>query len=685
MLPSLQRVLNDQDSSASIFAPPSNTNQRAQEEKHDLRVETRPVFAAIGNDSGAAVVKQNRPGITSNNTALAGSTKSAGKENVVAVAVAGEDPKPAPKRARVSKPAGPKKLRGNVGRLEYFKNMPLVIFSEICARLGLDDLLHLARVNDRFRRILMTKKNRHLWTSARKNSGLPPLKGTDFSDPEWASLIYDLTCVDCGRNRASFVDYYLRKRWCRECKDHDFLNIDSVRATCANDGDHLYEYTLRCTPSNPLVESLPWDMGTKTTIHYSYNDVVQTNDALEKLLPECSSECEEEDCDSYIEKKALYKSVVRLWIKHAAAARVDGAAHAKWAAEAEKNRISSMEEAKEQRRRDIEARLLALGYDKEDFWYREGTHRLVHQAKRLTDKIWSNISPTIISDVEDNQWNRQRAEASERRSEREYQVFKLRNGLIEQQPSLLDKSVFPSVETFLSFASVRPHWVSDEGERYDVDEDAWNASLPEIEAQVKESQYLNTVNRFHELGKQLLEARIPVPGLEELVKRASAVPVEGFKVKRSSDMTDLTREEMEPLFELYLASRVCRNEGCCQTFAFAEAWEHGEKRNGYWGRERHECGTSVRWMGIVAGIVREVGLDLVGVREEELKALGERFECWHCSAVLEKGKVLPIRTGELSWSMLLRHATQYHADIFRSPSVVPPGFVMPELRVMRGE
>lgn len=86
----------------------------------------------------------------------------------------------------------------------------------------------------------MAKKNRHLWTSARKNSGLPPLTATDFSDPAWASLLYDLTCVvsanlrlntlsmppadgdgppqDCDRNRASFVDYYIRKRWCKDCK-----------------------------------------------------------------------------------------------------------------------------------------------------------------------------------------------------------------------------------------------------------------------------------------------------------------------------------------------------------------------------------------------------------------------------------------------------------------------------------
>lgn len=145
------------------------------------------------------------------------------------------------------------------------------------------------------------------------------------------------------------------------------------------------------------------------------------------------------------------------------------------------------------------------------------------------------------------------------------------------------------------------------GERCSVDSGAWNASLPDINAAIKESQYLNKVNQLHQLPKQLLEAKILFVGLKKLIKR-SDIPTEQVRVKRNADMTDLIHSEMDLLFSLYLARAVCRSEGSCSTFPSADAWEHISQHPGYcWMREQHDCETPVDWMALVGKLVEEAG------------------------------------------------------------------------------
>lgn len=249
-------------------------------------------------------------------------------------------------------------------------------------------------------------------------------------------------------------------------------------------------------------------------------------------------------------------------------------------------------------------------------------------------------------------YKRKRAEAHERRDSRQSDVYKRRQGLIDGQATSFDKAVFPSHGAFLEYPSIRPHWASDEDELDQVDPDDWAASLPEITATIKENQYLNKVHKFHEFLKQLQEAGIPIVGLEELIKRSN-VPDDRYGSARKVDMTDMTHEEMDPIFALYLTRSVCRFAGCCSTFSFADAWEHKDQHGGYFGKEEHSCGTSLEWMALAGKLVEETGLDSTTVTEEELQELGAVFECRECKVAVKCGSVLPIKVGDLTWMELV--------------------------------
>lgn len=80
-----------------------------------------------------------------------------------------------------------------------------------------------------FRQVLMAPSSKSIWISARANVFLPDLEATDFSEAQYASLIFERNCHICGKNRASKVDYYLRVRWCQPCQKKNLLNMSRTR------------------------------------------------------------------------------------------------------------------------------------------------------------------------------------------------------------------------------------------------------------------------------------------------------------------------------------------------------------------------------------------------------------------------------------------------------------------------
>lgn len=76
----------------------------------------------------------------------------------------------------------------------------------------------MSRVSKQFRNIFMTKSSRSLWISARRNIALPDLQADDLSEPAYASLVFEKSCMVCGKGKAQIVELVLRVRYCKNCQ-----------------------------------------------------------------------------------------------------------------------------------------------------------------------------------------------------------------------------------------------------------------------------------------------------------------------------------------------------------------------------------------------------------------------------------------------------------------------------------
>ncbi|KAJ3866773.1 hypothetical protein EV359DRAFT_62066 [Lentinula novae-zelandiae] len=107
------------------------------------------------------------------------------------------------KRRRTKMPDEFRGVRGKLGLLEKLaRDVPLDIMFEIFCYLEPNDLINLARTTRDLRGILMSKSSELIWRTARSNlDGLPPLP-KDFSESQYADLLF---CTHCHINTRSFA------------------------------------------------------------------------------------------------------------------------------------------------------------------------------------------------------------------------------------------------------------------------------------------------------------------------------------------------------------------------------------------------------------------------------------------------------------------------------------------------
>lgn len=272
----------------------------------------------------------------------------------------------------------------------------------------------------------------------------------------------------------------------------------------------------------------------------------------------------------------------------------------------------------------------------------------------LRRTVWSTISDAIIEDVEKAAERRASAEAAQRSRVRAHFIRTLHDGLYKAEPTRLDHLLFPNCDDFLQLDSVRPHWQDDKRRRTTIDEAAWEAALPDVEADIEEAKHVNKVRRFHTLLKLLRRAKIPIDNLNELVER-STLPPHGCDFE-----TDITPEEMEPILSLYVAQTLCIHRDCSSTHSLFDVFGHEDDNHD---RSGSNSMLSYKWMRIVREVAEQVGLDVLEVTEEELEALGPAFECTDCAEVMVHSRwvgrdgvphaILPIKASDFTWSELV--------------------------------
>ncbi|KAF9000522.1 hypothetical protein BDZ89DRAFT_1082273 [Hymenopellis radicata] len=260
-----------------------------------------------------------------------------------------------------------KHVRGKRGILEKITDTPLDVLFEIFSYLEPLDLLRISRTTKDLRQLLMSKSSAFIWERARlATEGLPPIPD-DLNDPQYINLLFDKHCHECGNGFTQSVQWEARLRLCKNCLQSNSIMTANI--------EHLAQLSTRysdlaaITPKYILVTSSGRYSSKRTTYYHlaTYQrlaaESVKASDFRAWIAPK------------YGESMALStscKPYERCWLA-----------------------------LRDQRLSSILERLKADGWTEElkdaSTLDTVRSHKLVNQAKVLTDRIWDNIEPTLTA------------------------------------------------------------------------------------------------------------------------------------------------------------------------------------------------------------------------------------------------------------------------------------------------
>ncbi|CAE6475424.1 unnamed protein product [Rhizoctonia solani] len=314
-----------------------------------------------------------------------------------------------------------KQVRGKLGGLAGLVNMPIDIFTEITTHLLPIDIITLSRSNKSFRSLLMHRSSIHIWHSAMRNvRGLPPCP-PDLSEPHYLSLIFSKHCTMCGQPVRCRMDEILRVRFCVPCRDEHLVALNTIPWELHS----LIHHSSKIIPSKAR-----WG----PHIDYALKEEAHEVQRRHKEFEDSGNEL------AMVKWEVETKTVIRKRLEEAIAIQ-------EFLDIIENDREQELREIKTARRRDIEDRLVALGWDKRDMQFtynfpaRREWYALVERSRPLTERIWTNLQPKLIPILEANREARLEQEKSGRQSGRRLRLVHLLNDIKKNQTPTLDITV----------------------------------------------------------------------------------------------------------------------------------------------------------------------------------------------------------------------------------------------------
>ncbi|KAE9393656.1 hypothetical protein BT96DRAFT_923941 [Gymnopus androsaceus JB14] len=258
-------------------------------------------------------------------------------------------------------------------------NAPLDIFFEIFMHLDPGDLLRLARTSKNLRNVLMSKSSESAWRAARSNvdHGLPPLPD-DLSEPQYAHLVFsDSYCHNCLRQRkCEKVLWVLQMRCCKTCASHLLTTLDKVKESL-NVDDRLADVIPYVFVAGHEIDKRP---------HYMSYRMVSVSTARNYKAEFDGLKSDEEEI-AWLDRM---KKIQRMQMQYEVLYR-------DWECKKKRARDQELAVIRGQRKADILNRLGELGWreEAEIIIHPRGYdnfswHKLVHQSKKLTDRVWNN-------------------------------------------------------------------------------------------------------------------------------------------------------------------------------------------------------------------------------------------------------------------------------------------------------
>ncbi|KAE9395805.1 hypothetical protein BT96DRAFT_977791 [Gymnopus androsaceus JB14] len=288
----------------------------------------------------------------------------------------------------------------NLGLLERLaKDMPLDVIFEIFCYVSPGDLLQLARSSKDLRAMLMSKSSESIWRIARESVRDLPPRPEDLNEPQYAHLLYDPYCHVCNQTRCDDVLSLFRMRCCTNCIWSTFTLFNSE-----------------------LRESLP--------AQFRYR---------QDLLP------------------ALYS---RQNLKRFQQGIAHGRSCQRWLEERLASRTRVLDDIRKQRKEAILNRLDEIGWRKEAkiimsswkiYLARDefSDHKLVKQAKKLTEYGWNSIKTDLVKKLSDCKAKRLAVKASQNPV-----IYQRYSDLREEYSAVLSESdirePFPAIGDIIS-------------------------------------------------------------------------------------------------------------------------------------------------------------------------------------------------------------------------------------------
>ncbi|CUA70927.1 hypothetical protein RSOLAG22IIIB_09201 [Rhizoctonia solani] len=347
------------------------------------------------------------------------------RDGNVAERAESETEEPPQKRQRATK-AVEKRLWGQKGRLAGLFNMPIEIITEVASHLMPVDIITLSRSNKLFRNLLMNQSSAHIWHAAMKNvSGLPPCPES-MSEPSYLALIFTKTCLVCGNTTRAGLDEALLARLCAPCRETSLISLDDVPTELVS----LVQATQFTGPAN-------WKGVEKYVLRDSLAEVQAKHEQMARSGNEAALVNWENDRKQAIAQK-----------------QEDGRLIARVIAAFERDKKQVVQNTIISRRLEIERRLAELGWTEEDIpsgrlCNRFGPYsQLVNQSKPLTERIWANIKPKLITILQANRTERLEDERLKRIEERKAHLSKLfLNTKDQMSPTLKFKIRLPDLSS----------------------------------------------------------------------------------------------------------------------------------------------------------------------------------------------------------------------------------------------
>ncbi|CAE6426620.1 unnamed protein product [Rhizoctonia solani] len=318
------------------------------------------------------------------------------------------DPEPVRKRVRRS---GPKHAVQANKALEKMLliNLPVEVLIEIARYVHPLDLIMLSRVNKFFRELFMDKRSALIWQSARENlPGLPPCP-EEVCEPQYAAMLFAKRCSSCGGYAPREMNPVLMIRLCSYCWEEELVNVNKVT-----------DSSLVSIINGPVPgQSRSW----RSWCLYSEARAVKVKlNELTEAADEAALQQWREERHKIVEARRKKSEPLAIWLVNR-----------------ERERARDRNDMKVAHQKEIESRLIKLGWERGDLiccdgWRRKQWNSMMYTTKALTDKVWDGLLPRLLVHLEVNREQRLEREKSRRQATRSNTIYRWFSTVRDQLP-----------------------------------------------------------------------------------------------------------------------------------------------------------------------------------------------------------------------------------------------------------